>query len=112
MATSYKSQTVLRGIKSEEFGAFLNHKGIKSDCPLCGQESAINVSGAGGDVAITASPIAKIELDGKLNTDSGAGLATASIACRNCGYMRTFGLNVIIDWLNEQQEAKSKNNEQ
>lgn len=108
--TVEKLVTNYREITANEFGNFLNSKGIDPKCPCCGDLSAINVKGTGEMVSPLALTIVSFTSDGK-SIDADSSLIAASISCQNCGYIRTFTYSAILKWLDAQQQQDRTANE-
>lgn len=99
-----------RRVSVQEFGEYLNAKGIRQECPECGQgNSAINI--LNNDVGVVNYPLAKVDADGSLEDARPFSMPVLSISCENCGYTRTFTLPTVMRWLDERHDKKDGSDE-
>ena len=94
-----RSKIPLREIKAQEFAEFLVAKNVGHECPICNGQSGINVRDDPDLVALAGYPVLAAAEDGTAEIVHGQSMVVATISCGNCGYMRTFVTDTILDWL-------------
>jgi hypothetical protein len=94
-----KSRIPLREIKAQEFAEFLVAKSVGHECPICKGQYGMNVRDDPDLVALAGYPILAAAKDGTAEIVHGQTMVVATISCGNCGYMRTFVTDTILEWL-------------
>lgn len=95
----------------EDFIDFYRAKKLKETCGECGDETARQtIAGLPNRGAKKAIPVPSLVYgvasdDGDVDDIYGAGVGLVASTCGNCGYVRLFSLNKIVEWKRAQEAA-------
>lgn len=90
---------VLPRIDAVAFGRFAAAKGIKGDCESCGQQAGWTVHRMKHFVPSL--------VGSRYNEFVGgpAVIALVSMACKNCGFVRAYDRDFVLQWIRENQDG-------